>query len=82
MDLGNQEIREDKNEKEVNNTNTEEIMSEVKHSDIIAVNYFPISISHLNLAINSDQCCAQVLSNEILNQTLSIFLMADDKNLR
>lgn len=51
-------------------------------NDLIAINYFPISISHTSLAINYDKNFSQILSNELINHGLEIFNFTKNSSLR
>jgi len=51
-------------------------------NDLIAINNFPISISHTNLILNYDKCFSQLLSNELITQALEIFNLTKNNSLK
>jgi hypothetical protein len=50
-------------------------------TDLVTINYFPISISHCNITLCYEQDLPQVLSNELIVQFMNIFQIENNKTL-
>ena len=75
------EENKEKNEN-VNNNTEEKPDVPAGSNDLIAINHFPISASHVNLAIDYDKNFSQILSNELINHSLEIFNFTKNNTLR
>ena len=75
VDLDNCEI---KGEKDKDNDAEEEIDTK---TDLVTLNYFPISPSHCNITLCYEQDLPQVLSNELIVQFMNIYQIAQNKTL-
>ena len=75
VDLDNCEI---KGEKDKDNDVEDEIDTK---TDLVTLNYFPISVSHCNITLCYEQDLPQVLSNELIVQFMNIYQIANNKSL-
>ena len=75
VDLDNCEI---KVEKDKDNDVEDEIDTK---TDLVTLNYFPISLSHCNITLCYEQDLPQVLSNELIVQFMNIYQIANNKSL-
>ena len=75
VDLDNCEI---KAEKDSDNDVEDEIDTK---TDLVTINYFPISISHCNITLCYEQDLPQVLSNELIVQFMNIYQIENNKTL-
>ena len=75
VDLDNCEI---KVEKDKDNDVEDEIDTK---TDLVTLNYFPISVSHCNITLCYEQDLPQVLSNELIVQFMNIYQIANNKSL-
>ena len=75
VDLDNCEI---KSKKDNDNDVEDEIDTK---TDLVTLNYFPISISHCNITLCYEQDLPQVLSNELIVQFMNIYQIENNKTL-
>lgn len=79
VDLDNQEIKTKENKTDEEDNGSHEM--EANKTDVITLSYFPLCISHCNICLCYDQDLSQVLSTELLIQTLQLYFLTQNSTL-